>query len=62
MGTYHSHPLTSAWPSATDRAEISYPEFLHVVVSLADKETGPDVQAFRRVEGNFQVVELVPLD
>jgi proteasome lid subunit RPN8/RPN11 len=61
MGAYHSHPHSAARPSATDRAEISYPEFLQVIVSLADDQREPDVRAYRLEEGNFQPVELVVL-
>jgi len=61
MGAYHSHPRTAAWPSATDRAEDTYPEFLQLIVSLADQAGEPEVRAFRLVDGNIQSVELVLL-
>jgi proteasome lid subunit RPN8/RPN11 len=38
IGFYHSHPHSAARPSATDIAESSYAEALHVIVSLADAE------------------------
>jgi [CysO sulfur-carrier protein]-S-L-cysteine hydrolase len=59
MGTYHSHPLTSAVPSAADLAEVTYPEFLHVIVSLATRDRNADVRGFRLTGGNFEPVELV---
>jgi proteasome lid subunit RPN8/RPN11 len=59
MGAYHSHPLTAAWPSATDLAEVSDPGFLHLIVSLSDAAGGPQVRAFRLADGNIQSVELV---
>jgi proteasome lid subunit RPN8/RPN11 len=59
MGAYHSHPLTAALPSATDLAEVSYPDFLHVIVSLAGPAGGPEARGFRFGEGNFHSVELV---
>jgi len=46
IGTYHSHPAGEARPSATDIAESHYPEFIHVIVSLADPEHA-DVRAYR---------------
>jgi proteasome lid subunit RPN8/RPN11 len=61
VGAYHSHPDSAALPSSTDHAEVSYPEFLHVIVSLADDSTAPEVRAYRLVEGNFEAVELVVL-
>ena len=61
MGAYHSHPRTPAWPSDTDRAEDTYPEFLKVIVSLAGQAGEPDVRAFRVEDGNIQSVELVLL-
>jgi proteasome lid subunit RPN8/RPN11 len=45
VGIYHSHPLSQAYPSPTDRAEAHYPDALYVLVSL---RTGkPEVRAFR---------------
>lgn len=61
VGAYHSHPKSPACPSAADRAEISYPEFLHVIVSLGDELREPDVRAYRLEAGNFRPVELVVL-
>ncbi len=34
---YHSHPHTPAQPSPTDIAEASYPEALHLIISLNTK-------------------------
>ena len=53
-GFYHSHPRSAASPSATDRAEASYPDHLYLIVSLAHEP--PDVQLFsldRADAGNF---------
>jgi proteasome lid subunit RPN8/RPN11 len=44
IGAYHSHPNSRAIPSETDRAEIFYPDFLWLIVSLLEPE---DVAAFR---------------
>jgi proteasome lid subunit RPN8/RPN11 len=59
MGTYHSHLQTGPSPSAIDLAEVSYPDFLHVIVSLADSTGGPEVRGFRFDKGTFQPVDLV---
>jgi proteasome lid subunit RPN8/RPN11 len=34
LGFYHSHPRSPATPSATDRAEAWYPDYLYLIVSL----------------------------
>ncbi len=34
---YHSHPCTPAIPSATDIEQASYPEALHLIISLSTK-------------------------
>jgi proteasome lid subunit RPN8/RPN11 len=46
LGAYHSHPRSAAVPSPTDVAEAYYPEFVHVIVSLANA-AAPDVRAYR---------------
>jgi proteasome lid subunit RPN8/RPN11 len=43
-GFYHSHPRSEAIPSATDRAEASYPDHLYLIVSLAHEP--PEVCMF----------------
>jgi proteasome lid subunit RPN8/RPN11 len=45
VGAYHSHPASPAVPSATDRAEAFYPDFIWVIVSLV--EPAGEVAAFR---------------
>jgi proteasome lid subunit RPN8/RPN11 len=49
VGAYHSHPHSPATPSASDIAEAYYPEFVYVIVSLAESE--PDVRAWRIRDG-----------
>jgi proteasome lid subunit RPN8/RPN11 len=50
VGVYHSHPRSGAEPSDSDVAEASYPEFVHVIVSLA-VESNISVRAYRIAEG-----------
>jgi proteasome lid subunit RPN8/RPN11 len=45
VGFYHSHPHSAARPSATDIAESSYAEAVHVIVSLAQAQ--PSLAVFR---------------
>ena len=54
VGFYHSHPRSPAVPSATDRAEATYPGYLYLIVSLAHEP--PEVGLFsleRADAGNF---------
>jgi proteasome lid subunit RPN8/RPN11 len=44
VGIYHSHPVSQAFPSPTDRAEAHYPEAFYVLVSLRTGE--PEMRAF----------------
>jgi proteasome lid subunit RPN8/RPN11 len=55
LGAYHSHPSSPAVPSATDLAEAQYPDFVWVIVSLADPNA-PDVRAYRIDAGRFEEV------
>ena len=44
-GIYHSHPVSQAYPSPTDRAEAHYTDAYYILLSL---RTGkPEVRAFR---------------
>ena len=52
VGFYHSHPRSPASPSKADRAEASYSDHLHLIVSLAG--AAPDVAIFRLDRGNFR--------
>jgi len=47
VAIYHSHPRSPARPSETDINLAEYPEYLYVIVSLAEE---PDVRAWR-IEG-----------
>jgi len=44
MGIYHSHPHSSAYPSATDLRLAFYSDIVYFIVSLA--ENAPDLRAF----------------
>jgi proteasome lid subunit RPN8/RPN11 len=57
VGFYHSHPQSSAEPSATDLAEASYADHLYLIVSLAADP--PEVALFRLAGGNFQRLRFV---
>jgi proteasome lid subunit RPN8/RPN11 len=57
LGFYHSHPRSSAEPSATDLAEANYPDHLYLIVSLA--AAAPDLRLFRLESGNFQTTAFV---
>jgi proteasome lid subunit RPN8/RPN11 len=48
VGTYHSHPRSSAEPSQTDINLANYPDWLYVIVSLNGE---PDVRAWWIREG-----------
>lgn len=52
LAIYHSHTHTAAYPSKTDVAKAYYPDALHVIVSLADRDA-PEVRAFRIVNGEI---------
>ena len=54
---YHSHTRSPAYPSQTDVNLAFYPEALYLIVSLADP-AGPDLKAFRIVEGKIEEAEL----
>jgi proteasome lid subunit RPN8/RPN11 len=45
VGFYHSHPHSRAEPSVTDVAEATYPEAVHLIVSLAGGD--PQARLFR---------------
>ena len=45
LGFYHSHPDSPAWPSPTDVDEATYPEAVHLIVSLA--QGAADARLFR---------------
>ena len=54
---FHSHPHAPARPSATDLAESTYPEALHLIISL-DTKGVLQLAGFRIREGGAEEVEL----
>lgn len=46
MGIYHSHPVSVAWPSATDAWNAHYPESIYFICSL-EFDDAPVIRAFR---------------
>ena len=46
MGIYHSHPISVAYPSATDAWNAHYPDSIYFICSLED-DANPVIRAFR---------------
>jgi proteasome lid subunit RPN8/RPN11 len=46
MGIYHSHPVSVAYPSATDAWNAHYPECIYFICSL-EFDDAPVIRAFR---------------
>ena len=59
IGAYHSHPNGPSGPSETDRARLTDPTMVHIIVSLAHGTK--TLRAFQFSEGNFRPLELVPV-
>jgi proteasome lid subunit RPN8/RPN11 len=53
VAIYHSHSHSPAYPSATDLELAFYPDSLHLIISLADRDQ-PTIRAFRIVEGTIE--------
>jgi len=58
VAIYHSHPVSSAYPSVTDLEMAFYPEALSLILSLADQEC-PVLRAFRILGDQIEEVEMV---
>lgn len=52
MGIYHSHPVSPAYPSATDAWNAHYPESVYLICSLED-DAAPVVRAWWLVAQPF---------
>jgi proteasome lid subunit RPN8/RPN11 len=60
VGAYHSHPVSRAWPSATDVAEAAGEEFVYVIVGrVALPPHKRELRAFRYRQGNFVELAVV---
>src|SRR5689334_1150285 len=46
MGIYHSHPVSVAYPSATDAWNANYPDSIYFICSL-EHDDAPVIRAFR---------------
>ncbi len=57
VGAYHSHPHSAAVPSPSDVTEAHYPDFVYVIVSLADPAR-PEVKAYRIRDGRVSALSL----
>ena len=58
-GANHSHTRAAAVPSPSDLREAFYPDFVYVIVSLANRKD-PEVRAWRMVGAEASEVELIP--
>lgn len=57
LAIYHSHPLSEAYPSATDVRLAGWPDSLYFIVSLVDPER-PVIRAFRIRDGAVEEEEM----
>jgi proteasome lid subunit RPN8/RPN11 len=57
VAIYHSHPVSPAYPSATDIALAFWPDALYIICSLADP-AHPVVRGFRIRDGAVTEVDL----
>ena len=57
VGFYHSHPHSEPVPSATDVADASYADHLHLIVGLAGEP--PEVRLYRFTGQAFERKDLV---
>lgn len=48
MGVYHSHPVSVAYPSATDAWNATYPDSIYLICSL-EYDDAPVIRAFRMI-------------
>jgi proteasome lid subunit RPN8/RPN11 len=56
LGVYHSHPRTSAYPSASDVEMAFYPEAFYFIISL---EPIVELRAFKIEDAKIEDVEVV---
>jgi proteasome lid subunit RPN8/RPN11 len=58
IGAYHSHPRSSAAPSASDVAEAFYPDFVYLILSLMTANQ-PECRAWRLRDGAAEEIALL---
>jgi [CysO sulfur-carrier protein]-S-L-cysteine hydrolase len=59
VAVYHSHPRSPAEPSQTDINLAQYPHWLQVIVTLAGRDGGPEVRAWRIEDGQVEEQDVV---
>lgn len=59
VAIYHSHPVSPAYPSATDIALAFWPDAHYIICSLADPQQ-PVIRGFRIRDGKIAEIDLSP--
>jgi desampylase len=59
IGAYHSHPASPPTPSQTDRAEISYPDYLYLIIGPERAGSLPVPRAYLPRDRDFEPILLV---
>lgn len=59
LGFYHSHPDGPSQPSATDRKEARWRDYLYVIISLTDN---PTITAWNWTGSEFRSVPVMIVD
>lgn len=59
MGIYHSHPVSPAYPSATDAWSAHYPDAYYLICSL-QFDDAPSLRAFRFTPHFFDKIDQLP--
>jgi proteasome lid subunit RPN8/RPN11 len=54
VGIYHSHPVSAAYPSATDAWNAHYPDKIYFICSL-EHDDAPVIRAFRMIAHFFEL-------
>lgn len=52
VAIYHSHPVTPAYPSATDARQATYPDAVYIICSLSDPDA-PVLRGYRLLPVDF---------
>ena len=58
VAIYHSHPVSEAYPSPTDRELAFWPDAVYLICSLRDPER-PQIRGFRLQDGEVAELNLV---